>query len=1018
MTFFEAYQEELENSQEADAAFPDPLKEPVLRKANFMTTPRMDKLVDEIYDAFKTDFFTGERVHVFADQEKLEGVVREKARFPETMQPNGSIERAHSRYFVSLDDRPEFEALVDDEHIGRDRHAFTKVVLKSFLKRAMNREAWIGAPWVVKSSFADKYSIDIRVPIQLTKGYAQDSTHWQKDSSRGSDRTLEHGKSAKGYKSKHAHSSAKSPRDSAAAQAARDASHGTNGGTSSHKSSGHHHSRSSKSALKSLAPARVKLPPKPPPPPPMKYPLEEDLELPPEQNHDPRPALSYLSTDLPREDSNAPRPTGQGSPLIRMETVGLLLETWETLNVFCGEFLIDSFTFDDYVGALLDWKEADEPCLLMTEIHCSLLKTLVNSEKDDGDINVDLPDAPSDSEDDQVESDSEPMEKLPSTPEPGPKSLPVRFGGFVAVNRPEPATKTETPSKKRKRHGCRQFLDDYDWLQKLRAREFHSGAWQCAVVGFLYRLTFARRQKGRRAAILRILRALVPDGEVTGPQIILQWYNTLDVNLKVAILQILCSLIINTKSLRACMETDAEAMTDMRKEKVEFQKQRKVLLDVWKATRIARYDLVAREDQLPTPVATEEDADSTASQPNGDVEMKNESLILSDDEDASSLSVRRTGDRNVARKRKRDEADQVARKKALAEAAAKEVKTAKAIAKLDKEGEKAMKDLRHCEDKIVEADEDLRQADIYRARILGKDRFWNRYYWFERNGMPYGGMPSSSTSHAKYANARIWVQGPDPLERAGYIDVEQRIASIYKSHYHMTPIERKKKEEGRTSLWTNQDWGYFDGPEQVEQLIDWLDERGRRELMLKKELKNRKEIIVEHMLYREAYLYPDRAAARKLKEGEAAAAKDKEAEETAKDSTRPTGNEDRIPDTDEEEEGDDAAGLTKVAATPNVSTRTRGRTEAPVVTEKTEEGPRKGWLDWKNSTALFDLNHYHSEEPVKRQARGKAVPKQREQQPPPPVQDFARQTRGATGAAKDGKKVPLNRQGKPLSRQG
>jgi hypothetical protein len=38
--------------------------------------------------------------------------------------------------------------------------------------------------------------------------------------------------------------------------------------------------------------------------------------------------------------------------------------------------------------------------------------------------------------------------------------------------------------------------------------------------------------------------------------------------------------------------------------------------------------------------------------------------------------------------------------------------------------------------------------------------YWNKYWWFERNGMPFGGLPDSS-SHSGYANAMIWVQGPE-----------------------------------------------------------------------------------------------------------------------------------------------------------------------------------------------------------------------------------------------------------------
>ena len=64
--------------------------------------------------------------------------------------------------------------------------------------------------------------------------------------------------------------------------------------------------------------------------------------------------------------------------------------------------------------------------------------------------------------------------------------------------------------------------------------------------------------------------------------------------------------------------------------------------------------------------------------------------------------------------------------------------------------------VRKREEEIAVLDNDIREADCPRTRFLGKDRFWNRYYWFERNGMPYGGLPDSSTAHAEYANGCIW----------------------------------------------------------------------------------------------------------------------------------------------------------------------------------------------------------------------------------------------------------------------
>ena len=84
---------------------------------------------------------------------------------------------------------------------------------------------------------------------------------------------------------------------------------------------------------------------------------------------------------------------------IKMESVGLLLETWNTLNVYCEVFQLDSFTFDDFLEAMqLSSDELD--CELFVEIHCAVLKTLVNAEKDqDGAVQISLPALPEEESD-------------------------------------------------------------------------------------------------------------------------------------------------------------------------------------------------------------------------------------------------------------------------------------------------------------------------------------------------------------------------------------------------------------------------------------------------------------------------------------------------------------------------------------------------------------------------------------------------------------------------------------------
>lgn len=193
-------------------------------------------------------------------------------------------------------------------------------------------------------------------------------------------------------------------------------------------------------------------------------------------------------------------------------------------------------------------------------------------------------------------------------------------------------------------------------------------------------------------------------------------------------------------------------------------------------------------------------------------------------------------------------------RKLKAEAAAKAPKQSRQFLKILKDIHKKQEQVTKCEEEIAVIDNDLREADCPRTRVLGKDRFWNRYYWFERNGMPYAGLPDSSTADAGFANGRLWIQGPDDLEREGYVDMKDEWQQEYVQKFGMTVPERKKIEEGTTHVFNAGQWAYIDEPDKVDQLIEWLDSRGVNEVKLQKELKLYQDKIIKHMTARTEFL--------------------------------------------------------------------------------------------------------------------------------------------------------------------
>ncbi|KAK3313884.1 hypothetical protein B0H66DRAFT_366101 [Apodospora peruviana] len=940
LTFFEALQSELAGAAEVEQAFPEALKGPILRRVQFQTVSRIDTLVDHIYDEFKSDYYPGETVTVtILDGNRLHGVVRDKTRFGSKVLPDGTLTPPFSTYFVSLDERPSEEAVVDDTHICRDRKIFTKSVLRAFIKRSVTREAWTGAPWLVKHDIAEKYKIDTRVPPHLrydNKLLERKQIQAQKKmmhpdasntssgsfSPTGPVRLPELKPAPKSHKSK-AHQAQQAQHHGSSNKKQQTLFAGPEPGKFAHlplPGNPFQFPLSYRNQHHDLSPAYSQ-PEAPPPPPPPKYPIE-DLQVAPRGRV--RPQIKYICNDPPVND--APPSKFPLSDKILMKSVGPLLETWDTLNVYAEIFKLDSFTFDDYVEALQIASE-ELPVELFTEVHCAVLKILVSEE---GRLQIQLPELQE--EDEEEEEEDQSAEPTPE-PEPQPSGRATRSSmAKLEAERMAAELAAEAAAaqdaKDAPKHRAEDLLRGFDWVEQLKKREFKDGGWEMIIVGILHQLSKSDRQK---ANCEELLQQLVPTDIDPSQETVRQQYAALDINYRVQALQIICMLTAETKAVRGYMEVCSETMTGYRKEKIEWQRKRKQAIEDLKSLNDERKILLP--DNLPPSPPLE------PVKINGDIKMSDADSLLADhtsdevqdSEDEAVLGgrkLRRAQDRLAERKRK---AEKEQERKERAEAAAKMPKQSKQFIKLEKDIQKKEQEISECEKQIRNLDNDLREADCPRTRVLGKDRFWNRYYWFERNGMPYAGLPDSSTAGAGYANGCIWVQGPDDLEREGYIDMIPEYRDEYKAKFDMTVPERKKLEEGNTSVYNARQWGFYSEGEEVDKLLEWLDPRGFNELRLRKEIVSYRDRIVTHMESRKAYLGLDAP--------EEAVNGDKEAEEKKKDDEPVVGNK---------------------------RMSTRGRNTAKQAPEPTTT---YRCLKWENTYALEMIGHKHSEQPAPVRAR-------------------------------------------------
>lgn len=831
------------------------------------------------------------------EHEQLRGTIREKAKFPMIRGADGSVQRApFSRYFVRLDTPSQEEALLDDKHVRRDKKVFTKQNLRSFLKNSLQRESWNGAPWLVKEKLAIQYRLPMEIPAHLL----QDAKLMQQKEQMKMLRQIGQPK-AKKPKGMSPEEFAMRQQEEMRQMQMQQQHQQRHSGAPPLPVQGQPH-----------MPARVEN--RPPPPPPIKYPIE-DLDLIPKRNGVTRPELKFFTDEMTKYITSKRKTPCKG---LQMESMGLLLEVWNTLNVQAEVYQLDSFTFDDFVDAM-QYQSEDIPCELFEEVHCAVLKLFLD---DKGKLQVrDMPKKVEGSpdEDSEMQDDSEVSTPLPDAPARSTRSRLSHMESAADI--------VHTPVEKGNR--AAEMLADRDWLDRLAAQDFTNGGWQVIVVGILHQLSTAPAYKEKCE---KILAHLAPaDADATQETARVQ-YASMDVNLRITALQILVMLTVRTEAIKSFLDTCSDDMTDVRKRKIEHQREKKTAMEELAAKDRERKILLPENmPESPKPEAVEPDVTEDT------IDGTTGSSPDPDDDAPSGRSLRRGNDRK--RKREEEAARREKEKAEKAEAAKAQSKQSREFKKILNEIEELKRQIKDHEDKIAECDSDLREANVQRTKVLGKDRYCNRYYWFERNGQPFGGLPTSSTASYGYANGRIWVQGPDQMEREGFIDLPPEDQAKYQQVHRMTVPERRQQEEGATMLNSAEEWGYYDNPDRLDNLIGWLDDRGEREKKLRKELMEWRDRIAEYMEAHKRFLNDE--AAKKV-------------------------------EVDEE-------------ATARVNTRHKVQEDNAAAQERC--------LRWTNSMAIDEIGHLHSQPNVK--------PK-----------------KGAAARREKGVAVPLNRNGKPTTRQG
>nr|CAG8435233.1 9011_t:CDS:10 [Entrophospora candida] len=221
LTYADALESEQKHREQLDEKFPEGLKKPILKIVQF-SLERLDDLVTTIYESFKNRYTVGEIVNVVIDEKKSKAKIVDIITANSINESDSSNSKSYkdsslsSIYHVQLLDKQQnkggnkIKTIVGSKALSRENLAFTKTIIRKFIKGSTTRETYLHAPWVIKPKIAKKYNIPIKLPddLQRAKDAALEKSRKRKGKSTSSSNPSK--KAKPNSKSNNSHTSSKS----------------------------------------------------------------------------------------------------------------------------------------------------------------------------------------------------------------------------------------------------------------------------------------------------------------------------------------------------------------------------------------------------------------------------------------------------------------------------------------------------------------------------------------------------------------------------------------------------------------------------------------------------------------------------------------------------------------------------------------------------------------------------------------------------------------------------------------
>ncbi|KAF5382960.1 hypothetical protein D9757_006384 [Collybiopsis confluens] len=277
-------------------------------------------------------------------------------------------------------------------------------------------------------------------------------------------------------------------------------------------------------------------------------------------------------------------------------------------------------------------------------------------------------------------------------------------------------------------------------------------------------------------------------------------YPKLPMHDRVAVLSFMVNLAISSKAIHQHMESCEEQLTALRKEKIEVNRMKKQYLEEMNTLKGELKENPADED-----------------------------VKMDDASDLSDIAASENGSEPGKSKKNGSKQPKDLRQKAQLQAHSKQREAARAKQASVKQ---ALAEHRRLDEEVGKLERRLEAIERefrkllggVRVKPMGKDRFYNRIWWFD--GLGSGSLVASGGT-TQYGAGRIFIQGPSE------IDLEHMMR---RTDDEISVQARRLEEEGQEGMLGPTDWAVYSDVDELEEFLAWLNPKGQREVALKQAL--------------------------------------------------------------------------------------------------------------------------------------------------------------------------------------